>query len=175
MLAVASLAVASCSETDATDLWEDYREWREANNTWLSEQETLLDEDGELFYSRLSPVWAPNEYVLIHWFNDRQETADNLSPMLTSWVTTRYNLYLYNGTRVDSSSKLEGGVFTAQLTNMISGWRIAMMNMHVGDTVQMVVPYASAYGISSTDSIPPFSTLRFNVRLTDIPAYEVRP
>ena len=172
---IAAMGAAGCSETDAPDIWKDYSEWRETNNTWLSEQETLLGEDGELFYSRVSPVWAPNEYVLVHWFNDRAETAGNLSPMLTSWVTSRYNLYLYDGTRVDSSSKLKDGVFTSQLVNMISGWRIAMMNMHLGDTVQMLVPYDSAYGAYSTDYIPPYSVLIFNVRLTDIPAYEVRP
>lgn len=174
-LMLAAAGVTACSETDAYDVYEDYSEWRGENDTWLSEQESLLDKDGKPFYSRLSPVWAPNEYVLIHWFNDRDETEGNLSPMLTSWVTTKYNLYLCDDTRVDTSENQENGEFTAQLSTMISGWKIAMMNMHVGDTVQLVVPYASAYGISSTPSIPPVSVLRFNVRLADIPAYEVRP
>ena len=50
-----------------------------------------------------------------------------------------------------------------------------MMNMHVGDTVQILIPYQSAYGSSSSGSVLPYSALRFNVRLEDIPDYEIRP
>ena len=61
------------------------------------------------------------------------------------------------------------------MSGVIDGWQIALMNMHVGDTVQIVVPYQSGYGSTSTGKIQPYSALRFNVRLVDIPAYEVRP
>ena len=54
------------------------------------------------------------------------------------------------------------------------------MQMHVGDSAQIVIPYQQAYG--STGSmrngiyvIKPFSTLVFNLKLVDIPYYEVRP
>ena len=47
--------------------------------------------------------------------------------------------------------------------------------MHVGDTVQIIIPYDLAYGQSGSGSIPPYSALRFNMRLMDVPGYEARP
>lgn len=176
---LAALAIAfgssSCSETTGADIWENYREWRETNNSWLLEQEQLRDEDGNLFYTKVVPDWDEGSYVLMHWFNDRSETADNLTPFVTSYVTTHYNLYLSNGDLADTSIGNEGDVMTAQLAKLIKGWRIAMLEMHVGDTVQIVVPYLSGYGNVASGAVPPYSALRFNIRLKDIPGYEIRP
>ncbi|MDE7141698.1 MAG: FKBP-type peptidyl-prolyl cis-trans isomerase, partial [Muribaculaceae bacterium] len=114
-------------------------------------------------------------YILIHWFNDRSETAGNLQPYLTSTVTTKYIGYLYDGTEFDTSADNTDGTFTTPVSGVISGWQIALQNMHVGDTVQILVPYASAYGAQSSGVIQPYSALRFNMRLTDIADYEVKP
>ncbi|MDE7125880.1 MAG: FKBP-type peptidyl-prolyl cis-trans isomerase [Muribaculaceae bacterium] len=47
--------------------------------------------------------------------------------------------------------------------------------MRVGDTAEVLIPYSMAYGMSGSGSIPPYSNLRFNVRLVDIVNYETRP
>ena len=48
--------------------------------------------------------------------------------------------------------------------------------MHVGDSVEIILPYNQAYGSSTpNDLIPPYSTLQFTMRLHDIPTLEVRP
>lgn len=166
---------AACSDDDSKSTWEAYTEWRETNRTWLAEQEALKGEDGQPFYTRLTAPWHPGAYILLHQFNDPAETAGNLTPMYTSTVSSYYDLYLYDGKLVNSSSSLTDGLFTSQLSALIDGWQIAMSNMHVGDTVQIVVPYEWAYQDSYTDSIPPYSALRFNLRLVDIPTYEVKP
>ena len=166
-----------CSDdSDDTNVWEVYRDWREANNAWVEEQAALMDEDGVTpFYERLSSDYRPSKYILIHWFNDRSETAGNLVPMETSTVSTRYQLFDMNGEKLDSSENNADGLFNTVVTAVIDGWQNALMNMHVGDTVQIVVPYQSGYGSSSAGEIQPYSALRFNVRLVDIPAYEVKP
>lgn len=175
LLVVSAMTLTACGDDDDDNTWEDYREWREANKNWFAEQANKLDKDGNPYYEKVSPEWAGGQYILVHWFNDRSETAGNLVPMLTSTVSTKYIGRLYDNTPVDSSYNRTDAIFTARVSSLIQGWQMALMNMHVGDTVQLVVPYASAYGISSTSSIPPFSVLRFNVRLADIPAYEIRP
>lgn len=176
-LAAIALALGStaCTETSGTDNWENFREWRESNNSWVLEQESLRDENGELFYTKIVPDWDKGSYVLMHWFNDRSETAGNLTPFVTSWVSTSYDLYLSTGDLADSSEGLTDDLFTAQLSSLIKGWRIAMLEMHVGDTVQVVVPYLSGYGNMAAGNVPPYSALRFNMRLKDIPGYEIRP
>lgn len=175
LLAVAA-ALASCSDDDDyANVWEEYSDWRESNVAWVAEQEALLDENGMPFYQRVTPAWSPGEYVLMHWFNDRSETQDKLVPLLTSTVTTRYRLYSIEDEELDSSVDNDGGVFTTQVGSVISGWQIALLNMHVGDTVQIVVPYQSGYGSASSGAILPYSALRFNIRLADIPNYVTKP
>lgn len=175
---MASPALVSCSDDDDSNYntWETYRQWRTENQEWVAAQEALIDEEtGQPYYTKVVPAWAPSTFVLMHWFNDRTATEGNLTPLLTSWITTHYDLYLCDDTEVDSSAELEAGRFTSQLSGLIDGWQIALMNMHVGDTVQIVVPYEAGYGNTSSELIPPYSALRFNLRLVDIPDYEIRP
>ena len=47
--------------------------------------------------------------------------------------------------------------------------------MNVGDSVEIIIPYNMGYGGSQTGIIKPYSTLIFNLKLVDIPYYEVRP
>ena len=56
---------------------------------------------------------------------------------------------------------------------MIAGWKLAVQNMHVGDSVEVLIPYAQAYGTKSNGVIKPYTALRFNLRLVDIPYYEL--
>lgn len=171
-----SAALWSCNDDDDyVDYWTEYASYREANEEWLAEQEKLTAEDGTPYYERLVPSWDKGAYILIHWFNDRSETAGNLQPYLTSTVTTKYNGYLYDDTLFDTSENNTDGTYTTAVDSVIDGWQIALQNMHVGDTVQILVPYASAYGANENGKIKPYSALRFNIRLADIPGLEVKP
>ena len=61
-------------------------------------------------------------------------------------------------------------------SNMVEGWALGVMQMHVGDSCRIVVPYNMGYGSYSRGSvIKPFSTLVFDIKLKDIYAYEVKP
>ncbi len=173
---VVGAAMCCCSDDDNyVDYWKEYASYRQANEAWLEEQAALTDEEGNPFYERLVPAWDQGAYILIHWFNDRSETAGNLQPYSTSTVTTKYQGFLYNGTMFDSSENNTDGTFTTAVGGVIDGWQIALQNMHVGDTVQILVPYASAYKENANGEILPYSALRFNMRLTDVDYYEVKP
>lgn len=175
--ACAVLMLAACSDdSDQNNIWTQYAEWRETNISFIAQQEARLDKDGEPFYTRVTAPWAPNEYILIHWFNDKSETAGNLQPLYTSVVTASYNGRLYNDVMFDSSYTATDGQINFAVNQVIGGWQMALTSMHVGDTVQIVVPYQSGYGSSTTNaSIPPYSTLQFNLKLRDIPCYEIKP
>lgn len=179
MLGASALAASlwSCADDDDyVDYWTEYASYREANEQWLAEQEQLVDEDGSPYYERVVPAWNQGSYILVHWFNDRSETAGNLQPYLTSTVTTKYNGYLYDGTLFDTSeTNSVDSTYTTAVSAVIDGWQIALQNMHVGDTVQILVPYASAYGAQSSGKIKPYSALRFNMSLKDVADWEVKP
>ena len=49
---------------------------------------------------------------------------------------------------------------------------MAMMNMHVGDSCSVIVPYQQGYGSVTMGKVKPFSTLVFDIKLVSIYGYE---
>ncbi len=177
ILAFLALLLIACSD-NAKDTWEDYKDWREANNGWLEEQKNLKAPDGTPYYEIIKAPWNTDGYVMIHYLNDRTETEGCLSPIYTSTVDVRYHGSLYTGEGFDSSAlqtKWGDGIYRTALNEVIDGWTLALGRMRVGDTAEVLIPYSMAYGMSGSSSIPPYSNLRFNIRLVDIVNYETRP
>jgi FKBP-type peptidyl-prolyl cis-trans isomerase FklB len=166
-LALGAMALASCSSDD--DTWDDYADWREANTQWLAAQEATG------LYTRVVPDWNKGMYVLMRWLNDTTETSGNLTPLYTSQVTVKYYGTLYDGTPFDSTYLYTDSVLSINLNTCIYGWAIAMERMHVGDEVEVLLPYNVGYGSTESGSIKPYSALRFQMKLTDIPYYEIKP
>ena len=168
----------ACNVSDDTDL-DNFNEWKEQNEAWLKEMQARTNPDGTPYYETVIPGWNPAAFVLMHYFNDRAETAENLSPLYTSMVDVRYIGYNCKNEPFDSSTIDNSygrlGIRRFSLNSVIQGWSIALMNMHVGDTAEIIVPYEVAYGTSYTGLILPYSSLRFNVRLDDIYRYEANP
>lgn len=171
IVAAVTIGFQSCTDNNS---WDEYEKWRKANNEWYNEQLNRLNPDGSKYYSLLQPEWYPQSGVLIHYFNDRSLTAGNLQPMLTSTVSVKYHGRLYNDAGFDSTTVGSDSVRTFQLTGVIAGWQIAITQMHVGDSVEIIVPYAQGYGYTGNGSIPPYSALKFNIGLKGVPAYEIR-
>lgn len=166
--------VSSCVDDD--DNYEDYREWREANNAWFNECKSKVGPDGEKYYVEIIPDYQRGNSVLMHWFNNRQETANNLVPFYTSTVDVKYHLRLYNDEPMDSSFLMtENGdsIYRTKLSDVITGWSIALQQMHVGDSVEVIIPYQIAYGSIGSGKINPYSNLKFHIKLVDIPAWEI--
>lgn len=171
-MALVASAFTSCGGDDDST-WDTYREWREANNAWLAEQaERTVEGSTELYFTRVVPESDQGSYVLMHWFNDRAETSGNLKPYLTSTVSVKYIGRFYNGTAFDSSYLQTDSVFITKVSAVVPGWQIALQNMHVGDSCEVVIPYQSAYGADGYSTMAPYSNLVFNMKLTDIPALE---
>jgi hypothetical protein len=178
LLFVATIITMMACSSGSSSTWEEYSAWRELNQEWLAEMETKTDENGDLYYQRVSPAWNPDAYILLHYCSDRSETEGNLTPLYNSTVDVRYNLYNCSGDTLDSSLSLTtygDGISRLQVSNTIQGWAIAMENMRCGDSVEVIIPYALAYGSTGSTSIYPYSNLKFNMRLVDIPLYELKP
>ncbi len=172
------VAFTACNDDDNKSTWEEYKDWREANKAFFEEQKLKMTPQGTNLSQTLNPAWNSSAQVLIRYLNDRSLTAGNLSPLLTSTVDVKYIGRLYTGEAFDSSynQKANGdSIFRTSLTGLIQGWQIALVNMNVGDSVEIIIPYNMGYGGSQTGIIKPYSTLIFNLKLVDIPYYEVRP
>lgn len=166
------LLVASC-KSDST--WKDYTDIRNANLKWLAEQVDKKGDDGKPYYTVLRPAWDTESYVLIKYFNDTMLTKDNLKPYLTSTVDVKYHGRLYDDTPFDSSylnTSPADSIFRTKLDEVVSGWTIALTHMHIGDTCEVIIPYSQGYGSQNRTTIPPYSVLRFGIKLVGIPKLE---
>ncbi len=184
LLLIASLLLSvmgvSClnSNNDENDTWEEYADWRNANDDWLEEMRQRTDEDGNPYYRTVRGAWDYNSYVLMHYFNDTSLTRGNLSPHYTSYVDVIYRVTLYDGTPVDSSylnTTPADSIYRTTPGNVITGWVIALTDMHVGDSCEVIVPYSVGYGANSSGAILPYSHLVYSMKLVGIPYYETTP
>lgn len=165
----------SCIGNDE-DTWDDYKEWREANESWLLEQSRKTNADGSDYYKKISPAWDLTSYVYIHYFNDTTLTRGNLSPFYTSTVDVKYIGRMYDGTAFDSSylsTSPADSIFRTKPSEVISGWAIALNDMHVGDSCEVLIPYQCGYGSVAYGNILPYSALQFHIKLVDIAGYEI--
>ena len=175
-IAVAVILGVSCNMDD-TNYWEQYADWRNANNKWLAEKVAKTDADGNPYYIKVVTSWNSQAYVLMHFFNDRELTKNNLSPLSNSTIDVKYVGRTIDNVAFDSSflrTAPADSVYRANLSNMIEGWSIALQNMHIGDTCEVVIPYDYAYGSSGSSSIAPYSHLVFGLKLVGIPGYEIK-
>ncbi|MBR6639234.1 MAG: FKBP-type peptidyl-prolyl cis-trans isomerase [Muribaculaceae bacterium] len=172
--AILLIGTIAC-DNENKNVWKEYKEWREINEAWILEQTARTNPDGTPYYNKVSPSWDPAKSILIHYFNDRSLTANNLTPLLTSTVDVKYIGRLYNDEVFDSSytlTKWGDSIYRTKCLNVIPGWQIALEKMHVGDSVEIIIPYQSAYGAADNGVIKPYSALVFNVKLVDVYAYE---
>jgi len=87
----------------------------------------------------------------------------------TGWVYSN-TASDHHGTQFDSS--LSPGrspfVFTLGVGQVIAGWDQGMNGMRVGGRRTLIIPPSLGYGNQANGSIPPNSTLIFDVELLDV-------
>ena len=174
VIAAAAIACGWACTDEAKTTWEAYADWREANNTWLEQQQARRNADGTPYFEVVSPSWYNGAYVLVHRFPPLN--SDKLSPLETSTIDVIYQGFNKDGERFDSSltqTKYGPGISRFKLNEVIDGWTAAFETLHVGDSAEIICPYNMAYGAGAVSSlVPPYSALRFTVRLVDIYSYE---
>lgn len=163
------LPLASCLDDDNL---KDYGEWKEKNEEFILEKQYSMSADGSYVYERINAGWAPDIFVLMKWHNDRLLTEKNLVPLDNSTVDVKYQVMLMDSTIMDSSYSRTDSVYTSQPYKNIPGFWLALTNMHVGDSVTVIIPWQAAYGSTGSGDIKPYSALIFDMKLKGIPYYQ---
>ena len=88
-------------------------------------------------------------------------------PVATDKVKVHYHGTLLNGTVFDSSVD-RGEPITFALNQVIAGWTEGLQLMPVGSKFVFYIPQELGYGSRAAGSIPPYSTLIFEVELLGI-------
>lgn len=172
VLAAAALATAAGCTEDAPD---DTSEWRQKNKEYVEAKgaETV---GGVPVYTRISPSWAPQAYVLMKWHNDRSLTANNLQPLDNSTCDVKYEFEDVEGTVLQTSYNMQtygDSIYRTQPCNTVIGFWTALRNMHVGDSVTVIMPAEAAYGATAYGIVKSYSTLIYHIKLKGIPAFEI--
>jgi FKBP-type peptidyl-prolyl cis-trans isomerase len=89
------------------------------------------------------------------------------SPAPTDRVEVHYTGWLMDGSKFDSSRD-RGQPATFGLNQVIRGWTEGLGTMKVGGKRTLIIPPELAYGSTGRPSIPPNSTLVFDVELLAI-------
>ena len=93
--------------------------------------------------------------------------GDAPMPQAADSVKVHYHGTMIDGSVFDSSVD-RGQPATFGVTQVIQGWVEALQLMKVGEKWRLFIPSALAYGESGSGSIPPNSTLIFEVELLEI-------
>ncbi|MCQ2148517.1 MAG: FKBP-type peptidyl-prolyl cis-trans isomerase [Bacteroidales bacterium] len=88
-------------------------------------------------------------------------------PTASSQVRCHYQGTFLNGKEFDSSYK-RGEPLVFPLNGVIPGWTEGLQYMTEGAKFRFVIPYFLAYGPYGYGSIPPYSTLIFEVELIEV-------
>lgn len=93
--------------------------------------------------------------------------GNGIKPKATDKVRVHYTGTLIDGTKFDSS--VDRGVPAEfPLNQVIPGWTEGLQLMDIGSKYMLYIPYNLGYGTNPAGSIPPGSTLIFEVELLDI-------
>ena len=84
-----------------------------------------------------------------------------------SIVTCHYKGSLISGKVFDSSYD-RGYPEAFRVNDLISGFQIALVNMHIGDHWEVYIPAEMGYGNRATGDIPKNATLIFEIKLISV-------
>ena len=131
-------------------------DWRQENEAYMAD---LAQKEG---YEK----WPGG--VFGKYITRAEVAADAKKPRFDSVVTCHYTGRLINGKQFDTSR--DGGIPAAfRVRELISGFQIGLTHMHVGDTIEVYIPWMQGYGARGAGrDIPPYSTLIFEIELLGI-------
>lgn len=146
------------SDTDAQQLIQDFFRKQSAKNAAKTKEEGehFLLENGKK--EGVVTLSSGLQYQILRKGNGRK-------PKATDEVECHYEGTLIDGTKFDSSYD-RGGTATFPLNRVIAGWTEGLQLMQEGAKYRFFIPSGLGYGEQGAgESIPPYSTLIFDVEL----------
>lgn len=182
-----ALSMTSCLGSDDDEIDEEWKalndklyEEAAADPTFKSRQS--LSGNGTLY-------WKDTDYFDLQDEKNKNSVltpkiTDSGTPYVTDSVVVRYEgwyfqkdgtKYVFDSTEgVDNNAKGIGFAIINFTQGGVMGWADMLVNMRVGDAVEVCIPYRLAYGTTGyyssygVQSIPGYTTLWFRIKLLKI-------
>lgn len=187
-LLLSLMAVTSCSETD--DTIEEYADWQNVNETYFKNlfdntQSKIAsgDTSWKIIRSYSMPEdkedaiykQKPEDCIVVHVKKNGQGTD---SPLFTDKATVHYqghllpsatytSGYVFDKSFYGSFNEATATPSTFEVSGLVDGFATALQKMHKGDEWEVYIPYQLGYGKKTSNSIPGYSTLVFDITLVD--------
>jgi FKBP-type peptidyl-prolyl cis-trans isomerase FkpA len=147
ILFLITIAYSSCSENI-------YMDWKLQNERWYASLEDSIKNDSA-FFKTSSGLYYKKIFQ-----------GDPQRPVRThSYIYATYTGKLVDGSTFDSGTDASLG----QIPGLVPGFQEGVKKMNVGGHYILYIPSKIGYDTTSTNSlIPPYSTLIFDVNLTDV-------
>ena len=188
LLAAAVTSLISCSETKEAD---DHANWKSRNLAYIAgiaaqcTDPGLTPEnasEGQMFRIlsyKLDPSqsWGANSYV---YCKVLKKGTGTVSPNYTDSIRINYRMRLMPTDNYPEGQVVDRSFMTAQLnpdlnvpashkvSTLIDGVISSVSHMHCGDYWLIYVPYSLGYGTTSKTGIPGYSSLIYELNLTEI-------
>lgn len=131
-------------------------------NNWREENEAFM---GNLATQEGLEKWPGGVYGK---YIVKAEGENLKSPRFDSVVTCHYKGKLITGKVFDDSHKQKIPA-AFRVRELISGFQIGLTHMHVGDKIEVYIPWMQGYGNRACGPIiPGYSTLIFEIELLNI-------
>lgn len=179
-----AFTLTSCSES-SNDV-EEFPDWQQTNDTYFDKLYTATkakidqgDKSWKIIRSwslESSAATKPTHHIIAHVIS---QGTDSIRPFYSDSVRVHYRGRLIpsttykSGYMFDSSYSGDFNEATAVpatflVSGLVNGFTTALLNMNLGDHLEVYIPYYLGYGTSDTNSIPGGSTLIFDINLVGI-------
>lgn len=160
LLAVVMMGFTACGDDDELQFSEEQLAYINKNKEYVREKKAEKDESGEWKYQQVVMNGDTALYRIVKKENDWQT-----KPTMTSVV---YVLDL-EGRFMDGKvfqSKIDSASFP--MNGIIPGLSGVLLNVHLDETVEAIIPASLGYGYRSSKEIPGGSALIFTFTLDQV-------
>lgn len=187
------LMITSCKE-EKNEL-TNYDNWETRNTEYFNQKFKQAQDSiaaGSKNWKLIKSVYkdaassAPTDYIVVHYLVPCLHDEDTQKPFETDSVYVHYRgkliprdayvqdttKYAVDGVMFDTSyygeelNEQTAVPVKFAVKDLVDGFKTALLNMHVDDRFEVIVPNQLGYGSStSNSSIPVYSTLRFDIML----------
>ncbi len=149
---------------------ERFMSWKDYNEEWIVAQRDKLGIDTNVVECEILPSGVLIEKYHIGYGAIPKPTIDPETG-ISSGIKVKYTGWLVDGTCFDYTDSLGVSFY---LSEVIEGWQEAISRMPQGSYWRVYIPYDKAYGevgskgLYGNFSVPPYSTLIFDIDLIDV-------